>query len=242
MIPTDAKVLIVDDDADFRHSLARLFHSIGVDVQTFGSGAEFLAHAPEDGPTCVLLELQMPEMSGSQVQEELARTGTEIPIVFLTGHGTISAGVQAMKRGAVDFLEKPVDELRVCGAIERALSRDVQMRSQSAAYLEARRRFARLTTRERQVCDSVMAGLLNKQSAGQIGIAESTVKVHRSRMMKKLRVRSVVELIRLVDTASGRWPVNGSGDENHSSDDGWGSTRAAMPRAAVNGDHSINGR
>jgi FixJ family two-component response regulator len=113
----------------------------------------------------------MPEMSGSQVQEELARTGTEIPIVFLTGHGTISAGVQAMKRGAVDFLEKPVDELRVCGAIERALSRDVQMRSQSAAYLEARRRFARLTTRERQVCDSVMTGLLNKQSAGQIGIA-----------------------------------------------------------------------
>ncbi len=240
MIPADAKVLIVDDDAAFRHSLARFFHSMGVDVQTFGSGAEFLAHAPEEGPTCVLLDLQMPEMTGLQVQEELARTGTEIPIVFLTGHGTISTGVEAMKRGAVDFLEKPFDELSVCGVIERALSQDVQIRSQSAAQLEARSRLARLTAREHQVCDSVMAGLLNKQSAGQIGIAESTVKVHRSRMMKKLRVSSVVELVRLVDIASSRWQVIGSGDGNDSSDRGWGSTRAANPRAAVNRD-AING-
>ena len=222
MIPTDAKVLIVDDDAAFRNSLARFFHSIGVDVQTFASGAEFLAHAPKDGPTCVLLDLQMPEMNGLQVQEELARIGAEIPIVFLTGHGTISAGVQAMKRGAVDFLEKPFDEPGVCGAIERALSQDMLVRTQTAAQLEARRRLARLTAREHQVCDSVMAGLLNKQSAGQIGIAESTVKVHRSRMMKKLRVSSVVELIRLVDAACGRWRVNGSADGNDSADRGWG--------------------
>src|SRR5215510_7621174 len=218
MIPTDAKVLIVDDDAAFRNSLARFFHSIGVDVQTFASGAEFLAHAPKDGPTCVLLDLQMPEMNGLQVQEELARIGAEIPIVFLTGHGTISAGVQAMKRGAVDFLEKPFDEPGVCGAIERALSQDMLVRTQTAAQLEARRRLARLTAREHQVCDSVMAGLLNKQSAGQIGIAESTVKVHRSRMMKKLGVSSVVQLVRLVDAAIGRWPLNGWGNGDGVSD------------------------
>jgi len=203
MIPTDAKVLIVDDDAGFRDSLVRFFHSIGVDAQTFGSGREFLAHAPEDGPCCVLLDLQMPQMSGLQVQEELARIGRKIPIVFLTGHGAISAGVQAMKRGAVDFLEKPFDERRLCEAIEGALSQSAQTQRQTAAQLEARRRLARLTAREHQVCDYVMAGLLNKQSAYKIGIAESTVKVHRSRMMKKLGVSSVVQLVRLVETAIG---------------------------------------
>src|SRR5262249_25102713 len=192
MISADGKVLIVDDDAASRHSLARFFHSIGVDVQTFASGTEFLAHAPEDGPTCVLLELQLPDMSGLEVQEELARSRKEIPIVFLTGHGAISDCVQALKRGAVDFLEKPFDERRVFEAIERGLRLHVQMRTQSAAQHEARRRLAQLTAREHQVCDSVVAGLLNKQSAGQIGIAESTVKVHRSRMMKKLGVQSVV--------------------------------------------------
>ena len=203
MIPTDAKVLIVDDDAGFRDSLVRFLHSIGVDAKTFASGREFLAHAPEDGPTCVLLDLQMPRMSGLQVQEELARIGRKIPIVFLTGHGAISAGVQAIKRGAVDFLEKPFDERRLCEAIERALSQSVRTRCQTAAKLEARRRLARLTAREHQVCDDVMAGLLNKQSAYQIGIAESTVKVHRSRMMRKLGVSSVVQLVRLVETAIG---------------------------------------
>jgi len=217
MIPPDAKVLIVDDDAGFRDSLARFFESMRIDVQTFASGAEFLAHEPEDGPTCVLLDLQMPELSGLQVQDELARIGREIPIVFLTGHGAISAGVQAMKRGAVDFLEKPFDERRVCEAVEAALAQSVQARRQDAAQLEARRRLARLTAREQQVCDYVMAGLLNKQSAYEIGIAESTVKVHRSRMMKKLGVSSLVQLIRLVDAVRGRLRLNGFGNGNGSS-------------------------
>ena len=217
MIPPDAKVLIVDDDAGFRDSLARFFESMRIDVQTFASGAEFLAHEPEDGPTCVLLDLQMPELSGLQVQDELARIGREIPIVFLTGHGAISAGVQAMKRGAVDFLEKPFDERRVCEAVEAALAQSVQARRQDAAQLEARRRLARLTAREQQVCDYVMAGLLNKQSAYEIGIAESTVKVHRSRMMKKLGVSSLVQLIRLVDAVGGRLRLNGFGNGNGSS-------------------------
>ena len=218
MIPPDAKVLIVDDDAGFRDSLARFFESMRIDAQTFGSGAEFLAYEPEDGPTCVLLDLQMPELSGLEVQEELARIGRQIPIVFLTGHGAISAGVQAMKRGAVDFLEKPFDERRVCEAVEAALTQSVQARRQTAAQLEARRRLARLTAREQQVCDYVMAGLLNKQSAYEIGIAESTVKVHRSRMMKKLGVSSLVQLIRLVDAVRGRWRVNALGNGNGSSD------------------------
>jgi len=217
MIPPDAKVLIVDDDAGFRDSLARFFESMRIDVQTFASGAEFLAHEPEDGPTCVLLDLQMPELSGLQVQDELVRIGREIPIVFLTGHGAISAGVQAMKRGAVDFLEKPFDERRVCEAVEAALAQSVQARRQDAAQLEARRRLARLTAREQQVCDYVMAGLLNKQSAYEIGIAESTVKVHRSRMMKKLGVSSLVQLIRLVDAVGGRLRLNGFGNGNGSS-------------------------
>src|SRR5262244_3678729 len=212
MIPPDAKVLIVDDDAGFRDSLGRFFNSMGIDVRTFRSGREFLAHVPEDGPSCVLLDLQMPKMTGLQVQEELARLGREIPIIFLTGHGAISASVQAMKRGAVDFLEKPFDERRLCEAVESALNQSIQSRRQSAAQLEAGRRLDRLTPREHQVCGYVMAGLLNKQSADRIGIAESTVKVHRSRMMKKLGVTSVVELIRLVDTARGPWSGNGSGN------------------------------
>jgi FixJ family two-component response regulator len=220
MIPTDAKVLIVDDDAGFRDSLARFFHSIGVEVETFRSGGAFLAHAPEhdDEPTCVLLDLLMPQMTGLQVQEELDRIGRRIPIVFLTGHGAISAAVQAMKRGAVDLLEKPVDENRLYEAVENALRQSVQMRRQSTAHLEACRRLARLTAREQQVCDYVMAGLLNKQSAHKIGIAESTVKVHRSRMMKKLGVSSLVQLIRLVDAASGLWLLNGSGHSHELSD------------------------
>jgi FixJ family two-component response regulator len=237
MIPADARVLIVDDDAAFRDSLARLFHSLGVDVRTFESGMEFLAHAPEDGPVCVLLDLQMPEMTGLEVQKELARTGREIPIVFLTGHGTISAGVEAMKCGAVDFLEKPFDEHRLRRAIERALSQYVQMQNQSAALLEARRRIARLTAREHQVCDFVMAGLPNKQSADQIGIAESTVKVHRSRMMKKLGVSSLVELIRLVDAASGCWLVHGSGGEDRHGD----GNGEASPRQWLS-DHPVEQR
>jgi len=222
MIPPDAKVLVVDDDAGFRDSLARFFHSIGIDVQTFRSGREFLAYAPENGPTCVLLDLQMPKMTGLQVQEELVRLGREIPIIFLTGHGAISAGVQAMKRGAVDFLEKPFDERRLCEAVERALGQSIQAQHRNTAQLEARRRLDRLTPREHQVCGYVMAGLLNKQSADRIGIAESTVKVHRSRMMKKLGVTSVVELIRLVDTAQGPWAANGSGDGHDSGNGSWG--------------------
>jgi len=221
MIPADSKVVIVDDDAACRGSSARFFRSLGLEVQTFRSGTEFLAHPPTNAPTCVLLELQLPDMTGLQLQEELSRSTRELPIVFLTRHGAIQACAEAMKRGAVDFLEKPFDERRVYEAIERGLRQDVQMRSRSAAQHEARKRLAQLTAREHQVCDSVVAGLLNKQSACEIGIAESTVKVHRSRMMKKLGVSSVVELIRLLDTASGRWPVNGSSNGNGSIEPGW---------------------
>src|SRR5262245_23765347 len=195
MIPADAKVLIVDDDPASRDSSAQFFRSLGVEAQTFGSGTEFLVHPPEDVPTCVLLELRLPDMTGLQLQEELSRTSREIPIVFLTRHGAIPSCAQAMKRGAVDFLEKPFDESRVYEAVERGLRQDLHMRSRSAAQLEACKRLAQLTAREHQVCDSVVAGLLNKQSAGLIGIAESTVKVHRSRMMKKLGLSSVVQLI-----------------------------------------------
>ena len=212
MATTKPRIAVVDDDASVLKALARLLTARSLAAKTYLSAHEFLASLPDALPDCLIVDLQMPKMTGLQVQEELARLGREIPIIFLTGHGAVSAGVQAMKLGAVDFLEKPSDERRLCEAVERALGQSLQTQHQSAAQLEARRRLDRLTPREHQVCGYVMAGLLNKQSADRIGIAESTVKVHRSRMMKKLGVASVVELIRLVDTARGPWSGNGSGN------------------------------
>ena len=205
MITPNAKVLVVDDDAGFRTSIDRFLRSVGYAVETFDSPAKLLDRAdrkPDDIPTCVLLDLRMPGMSGLEAQNELMRRGDAPPIVFVTAHGHVAASVQAMKKGAVDFLEKPFDEQRVLEAIERALGKNVQDRSARVAAQQARARLDRLTARERQVCDYLMAGLINKQIAAELGIAESTVKVHRSRMMEKLGIGSVVALMRLRDQAA----------------------------------------
>jgi FixJ family two-component response regulator len=205
MITPNAKVLVVDDDTGFRNSTERFLRSVGYAVETFDSPAKLLDRAdgaPDDAPTCVLLDLRMPGMSGLEAQNELMRRRDGPPIVFVTAHGDVPASVQAMKRGAVDFLEKPFDEQRVLEAIERALGKNCQDRSVRLASQQARARLDRLTARERQVCDYLMAGLINKQIAAELGIAESTVKVHRSRMMEKLGIDSVVALMRLRDQAS----------------------------------------
>ncbi len=209
MITPNAKVLVVDDDAGFRSSVDRFLRSVGYDVETFDSPAKLLARAPDDVPTCVLLDLRMPGMSGLEAQNELMRRGDAPPIVFVTAHGDVPASVQAMKKGAVDFLEKPFDEQRVLDAIERSVSRDRREHAANTATREARDRLRRLTARERQVCDYLMQGLLNKQIAAELGIAESTVKVHRSRMMEKLGVDSVVALMRLLDRAATALPSDG---------------------------------
>jgi FixJ family two-component response regulator len=197
-----AKVLVVDDDAGFRTSIDRFLRSVGYAVETFDSAAKLLDRSPEDVPTCVLLDVRMPGMSGLEAQNELLRRTVAPPVVFVTAHGDVPVSVQAMKKGAVDFLEKPFDEQRVLDAIERSLSKDVHDRSARIAAQQARARLDRLTARERQVCDYVMAGLINKQIAAELGIAESTVKVHRSRMMEKLGIDSVVALMRLLDQAT----------------------------------------
>jgi FixJ family two-component response regulator len=197
----NAKVLVVDDDAGFRTSIDRFLRSVGYAVETFDSPAKLLDRAPDDMPTCVLLDLRMPGMTGLEAQNALTCRGDAPPIVFVTAHGDVPASVQAMKKGAIDFIEKPFDEQRVLDAIERSLSKDVQDRSARIASQQARARLDQLTARERQVCDYLMAGLINKQIAAELGIAESTVKVHRSRMMEKLGIDSVVALMRLRDQA-----------------------------------------
>jgi len=201
--PPGAKVFLVDDDAGFRASLQRFLRSAGYAVETFASGAAFLEAVPVGGPACALVDLCMPGMSGIELQEALQRQGRSLPLIFLTAFGQVSSGVQAMKNGAMDYIEKPCDEQHLLDIIDRALARDTRIEEERATVQRAREQLARLTARERQVCTHLMAGLLNKQIAALIGISESTVKVHRARMMKKLGVEAVVELVHLVDRAGG---------------------------------------
>jgi FixJ family two-component response regulator len=196
------KVIVVDDDDGFRASTERFLRSVGYLVESYADPARLLDRADDDGPSCVLLDLRMPGMSGLELQDALARRGHSPHIVFMSGHADVAAGVQAMKRGAVDFLIKPFEEEQVLEAIERSLRRDEEELAVATARHDAVHRLRRLTARERQVCDFLMQGLLNKQVAAALGIAESTVKVHRSRMMEKLGVDSLVGLTRLMDHAS----------------------------------------
>jgi FixJ family two-component response regulator len=170
-------------------------------VEAFASAPEFLARGPHDGPGCLVVDLRMPAMTGLELQEALERAGHAIPIVFISGHANVPASVTAMKAGAIDFLTKPVDDRRLLEAVEQALVRDAAARADRAAVDAARARMARLTPRERQVCALVATGLLNKQIAAELGASEKTIKVHRGRVMEKLGVGSVAELVRLVDRA-----------------------------------------
>ena len=170
-------------------------------MEAFASAREFLARERYDGPGCLVLDLRMPEMTGLELQEALERAGHTIPVVFISGHGDIPASVKAMKAGATDFLAKPVQKRQLLLAIEQALARDAAARAARAERDAAQARMARLTPRERQVCDLVATGMLNKQIAAELGTGEKNIKLHRAHVMEKLGVGSVAELVRLVDRA-----------------------------------------
>jgi FixJ family two-component response regulator len=194
-------VFVVDDDPSVRKSLTRLIASAGYAVEAFASAREFLAREPYAGPCCLVLDVRMPGLTGLDLQETLAAAGRRMSIVFVTGHGEISTSVRAMKSGAVDFLTKPFDENDLLTAIERAVAKDVRDQSDGARVTEVQQRVKTLTPREAEVFALVVTGMLNKQIASALGIAEKTVKVHRARVMEKMRAGSVADLVRLADRA-----------------------------------------
>ena len=194
-------IFVVDDDPSVRKSLTRVMTSAGYAVEAFASARDFLAREPLVGPCCVVLDVRMPGLTGLDLQETLASTGHRIPIVFITGHGDISMSVKAMKGGAVDFLTKPFDVENLLEAVQRAVVKDVEDLSAEGRIAEVVERVKQLTPRETEVFALVVTGMLNKQIAGELAIAEKTVKVHRARVMEKMRAGSVAELVRLADQA-----------------------------------------
>jgi FixJ family two-component response regulator len=192
-------VFIVDDDASVRKSLTRLVASAGYVPRAFASAREFLARGPAAGPCCIVLDVRMPDLTGLDLQQALADAMHRSAIVFITGHGDVATSVQAMKAGAVDFLTKPFEGKDLLDAIQRALAKDTRDLGTEARVAEIRQRVSLLTPRETEVFALVVTGMLNKQIAAELGIGEKTVKVHRARVMEKMRAGSVAELVRLAD-------------------------------------------
>ena len=192
-------VLIIDDDPEFRDSVARLLRTVGLHTREFSSVSDFLKADPSDGPTCLLLDVRMPERSGLELQRDLAAANRQVPIIFITAHADVPMTVQAMKGGALEFLTKPFRDQELIDAVEAGLARDRARRESEKALVGLRERFDTLTSREREILLHVMAGHLNKQIAHDIGIAESTVKVHRTNLMRKMEARSLPELSRMAN-------------------------------------------
>src|ERR1700724_1532175 len=197
----DAKptVLVIDDDPDPRASVGGLLRSVGLDAPLFASISDFLKSDPPDGPTCLVLDVRLPGQSGLDLQRELAAANRGLPIIFITGHGDIPMTAQAMKGGAIEFLTKPFRDQDLLDAINLGLSRDRASRDNKKALAALKERFASLSPRERDIMLEVVRGRLSKQIAGDMGITESTVKVHRSRAMRKMKARSLPELGRMAD-------------------------------------------
>ncbi len=189
-------VVIVDDDVGVREALDSLFRSVGMATRLHGSAAEMLQAEMPAAPGCLILDVRLPGLSGLDFQDQLARHGVELPIVFMTGHGDIPMTVRAMKAGAVDFLPKPFRDQDMLDAVSRAIERDRQRRADSAAAESLRAEYETLTPREREVMGHVVAGLMNKQVAGVIGLSEITVKIHRGNVMRKMGVRTLADLVR----------------------------------------------
>ena len=199
MPDANSTVLVVDDDPDLRASVGRLLRSIGLDARLFESIPDFLKSDPPDGPTCLVLDVRLPGQSGLDLQHELVVADREIPIIFITGHGDIPMTVRAMKAGAIEFLTKPFRDQDLLDAIYLGLSRSRVRRENQKALAALRERFELLSPREREIMVQVAHGRLSKQIAGDIGIAEATVKVYRSRLMHKMKARSLPELTRMAD-------------------------------------------
>jgi FixJ family two-component response regulator len=195
----DGVVFVVDDDPSVRSSLKFLISTVGLHVETFDSAETALQELPADAPSCLVLDVRLRGLSGLDLQHELAARKCQIPIVFITGHGDIPMTVRAMKAGAVEFLTKPFRDQDLLDAIQVALQRDHARREQEKELTELQHRFDLLTAREREVISLVSAGKLNKQIADQLGTAENTIKVHRSRAMEKLRADSVADLVRMIE-------------------------------------------
>jgi len=192
-------VFILDDDISIREALCTLLRSVGLEVRTFTSAAEFLNAELPDVPACLVLDVRLPGLSGLDLQRELGRTGVEIPIIFISGHGDIPMTVRAMKAGAVEFLPKPVREQELLDAIAQAIDKDRAARRQRAEVAAVRVRYATLTPRENEVASKVIRGLLNKQVAADLGVTEVTVKVHRRHIMEKMQASSLAELVRMIE-------------------------------------------
>jgi FixJ family two-component response regulator len=192
-------VLVVDDDLQMRDSVGQLLRSLGMEVQLFASVSDFLNSDKPDGPTCLVLDVRLPGRSGLEFQRDLLAANRALPIIFITGHGDIPMTVQAMKGGAIEFLTKPFRDQDLLDAIEVGLARDRARREHERALATVRERFESLSSREREIMIEVARGRLNKQIAGDVGIAEGTVKVHRSRLMRKMKARSLPALSRMAD-------------------------------------------
>jgi FixJ family two-component response regulator len=206
MVNADPSVLLIDDDAEFRDSVARLLRTVGLHTREFSSVPDFLKADPPEGPTCLVLDVRMPGRSGLELQRDLAAANRQVPIIFITAHADVPMTVQAMKGGAIEFLTKPFRDQDLLDAVEAGLARDHARRESERALAALRERFDTLSSRERDIMLHVVAGRLNKQIANDIGIAESTVKVHRTHLMRKMKARSLPELSRMADTLNVRRP------------------------------------
>jgi RNA polymerase sigma factor (sigma-70 family) len=192
-------VFVVDDDPSVRRAIKRLIGSVGLQVELFGSAQEFLLGKRPNAPSCLVLDIRLPGMSGLDFQRELAEADIQIPIIFITGHGDIPMSVRAVKAGAIEFLTKPFRDQDLLDAIQFGLERDRVRRQREAELVVLRERFEELTPREREVAAMVVSGMLNKQIAAEIGITENTVKAHRSRAMEKMLAQSLVDLVKMVE-------------------------------------------
>ena len=192
-------VFVIDDDRLVRDSITDLLLSVGLRAETFGSAQEFLGSKRADAPGCIVLDLRLPGSSGLEFQRTLAESGIELPVIFISGHGDISTSVRALKSGAIEFLTKPLREQELLDAVQAGIERDRTRRQQARLDAELRKRFMSLTPRQQEVLAQVVTGRLNKQIAGQLGLSEMTVKVHRSQVMRKMRAKSLVDLVRMAD-------------------------------------------